>query len=130
VSSIAVVGQYGRVTGESIVPETSMRGVECVNELGYARAKFVCERMIESVREECQGSMEIGYVRVGQMSGNEGTGYWNGGEHIPALISASKAINKLPKLEGVSFSTFLFFSRLLRFSVVREEIRGTDFSDV
>ena len=117
-SSIAVVGQYGRVTGESIVPETPMRGVECVNELGYARAKFVCERMIERVREEGKGSVEIGYVRVGQMSGNEGTGYWNGGEHIPALVSASKAINKLPKLEGVSFFHFSVFFPLLRFSVV------------
>lgn len=101
VSSIAVVGQYSKITGEPMAPEIPMPDSSCTNHIGYAQAKFICERMIEDAVEKYRGKIEVGYVRVGQMSGSSTTGFWNDKEHIPALIAASSAIGKLPQLEGV-----------------------------
>lgn len=101
VSSIAVVGQYSKITGESMIPESPMPGSSYASHIGYAKAKFVCERMLEDAAKEYGGQFETAYVRVGQMSGNSETGFWNESEHLPALIAASRIIGKLPKLEGV-----------------------------
>ena len=102
VSSIATVGQYSRVSGESIVPEESMCHSGCANTIGYAQAKFVCERIVEHAAVVHSHEIDVGYVRVGQMSGSSDTGYWNAKEHIPVLIAASTTLGKLPKLDGVS----------------------------
>jgi len=102
VSSIAVVGQYSKVTGEPMIPESPMPGSSCANHIGYAQAKYICERMLEDAANEYGGQLETAYVRVGQMSGSSETGFWNEKEHLPALITASRAIGKLPKLQGVS----------------------------
>ncbi|KAF2205455.1 acetyl-CoA synthetase-like protein [Delitschia confertaspora ATCC 74209] len=100
VSSIAVVGKYPVVTGETMVPEEVMSRSECANEIGYGHAKLVCERMLEGVEREGGREMEVGYVRVGQMSGSEETGYWNEKEHLPALFKGIQLTGKLPKLQG------------------------------
>jgi UDP-glucose 4-epimerase len=101
VSSIAVVGQYSNVTGESLIPEVPMTDSSCTNHIGYAQAKLICERMLEDAGSKNEGKIETTYVRVGQMSGSSATGFWNEKEHFPALVAASQAIGKLPKLRGV-----------------------------
>jgi UDP-glucose 4-epimerase len=102
VSSIAVVGQYCKVTGEAMIPEAPMPDNSVANHIGYAQAKLICEWMLEDAAKKYEGKIETAYVRVGQMSGSSATGFWNEKEHFPALVAASRAVGKLPKLRGVS----------------------------
>ena len=100
VSSIAVAGQYPNAYGERIVPEIPLEN-KCINRLGYAEAKMVCERIMEKAAHEFRDEMEATYVRVGQMSGSKMSGFWNSDEHFPALIKSSQSIGRLPLIEGV-----------------------------
>jgi acyl-CoA synthetase (AMP-forming)/AMP-acid ligase II/nucleoside-diphosphate-sugar epimerase len=106
ISSIAVVGQYPKLTGERIVPETAMTDTRCADDFGYAKAKLVCERMIEGAAKVFSDEIDAKYVRVGQLTGAEKTGLWNPTEHFPALVKSSKLIGALPDLKGVSFGPF------------------------
>ncbi|KAL6231238.1 hypothetical protein BDW75DRAFT_244087 [Aspergillus navahoensis] len=98
ISSIATVGRYARVHGVRMVPETSMDSVECLNPIGYAEAKLVCERILEHAREHYAHEMAVSYIRMGQIAGSSTTGFWNVNEHIPALVLSSLRIGRLPQL--------------------------------
>ena len=102
VSSIAVVGQYPAVVKEAIVPEVPMEDLSCTNDIGYARAKLVCEKMVERIVRDHSAAVEAAYVRLGQTAGSTKSGSWNSDEHIAALFKSSQAIGSLPKLGGVS----------------------------
>jgi len=106
ISSIAVVGQYPKLNNETIVPETAMADPRCADEFGYAKAKLVCERMIEGAANTFNDEINAKYVRVGQLTGAEGTGIWNPTEHFPSLVKSSKLIGALPDLQGVSETFF------------------------
>ena len=102
VSSIAVVGEYPGASEEySTIPEKNITDVKCTNRIGYAEAKLVCERIVQSARDNFPTNIEAGSVRIGQMSGSEESGFWNTEEHIAALVKSSVVINALPALEGV-----------------------------
>ncbi|MCJ1243592.1 hypothetical protein MMC30_000789 [Trapelia coarctata] len=100
VSSIAVAGQYPSAYGERVVPEISLDN-NCINRLGYAEAKMVCERIIEKAAEEFQNEIDPTFVRVGQLSGSKMSGFWNSDEHMTALMKSSQSIGRLPLIEGV-----------------------------
>jgi long-subunit acyl-CoA synthetase (AMP-forming)/nucleoside-diphosphate-sugar epimerase len=104
VSSIAVVGQYpNQKAGRgSMVPELPMPDNECADEFGYAQAKLVCERIVESAARAHQGELVARYVRVGQMTGARETALWNTREHFPALVKSSQLVGYLPRIRGVS----------------------------
>ena len=107
ISSIAVVGEHpGTSKGVSNIPETSISKVMYTNRIGYAEAKLVCERIVESARDNFPTNLEAGSIRMGQISGSVESGYWNTDEHIAALLKSSVAIHALPALEGVC-SAFL-----------------------
>ncbi|OSS44047.1 hypothetical protein B5807_11144 [Epicoccum nigrum] len=100
VSSIAVVGQYHAVNNTRIVPEVSMPDASTVNPFGYGKAKFVCEKMLEAAAATHGEAMEVAIVRVGQMSGSRGSGYWNSKEHFPSLVRLSQKLGALPSIRG------------------------------
>lgn len=102
VSSIAVVGQFPRVQNEVIVPEIPVINKAWANEIGYAEAKLVCEKMLENAARQFPQQMELSSVRIGQMSGSSKNGSWNTSEHLAALIRSSQLIKCFPKLGGVS----------------------------
>ena len=102
ISSIAVVGQYHVVNNTRIVPEIPMPDSRTVNPFGYGKAKFVCEKMLEAAAATHGAAMEVAIVRVGQMSGSRGSGYWNSKEHFPSLVRLSQKVGALPKIRGVS----------------------------
>ena len=102
VSSIAVVGQYPLVKKKTIVPEVFMEDERCTNDIGYAKAKLVCEKILEKAALDHAAKIEIINARIGQMSGSEKSGSWNSNEHIAALFKSSQAIGSLPRLQGVS----------------------------
>jgi hypothetical protein len=101
VSSIAVVGRYGKITGETIVPERPMFDFQASLDLGYAQAKLVCEQIIERARNDFEVEIEVGYVRSGQIAGAQG-GFWNADEHFASLVASSERLGKLPAISGVS----------------------------
>lgn len=103
VSSIAVVGEYPTVHGNRTVPEQAIADSRCTSSLGYGKAKFVCERILAKAAEDWPSEMEVSYVRTGQLSGSEGSGYWNPKEHFPALVKMSHEAGVFPRLHGVSF---------------------------
>ena len=101
-SSIAVVGQYAKKTSSFIVPESAMDDPETPLPIGYAEAKWVCEKLMQSAFDYLD-EVEPTIIRIGQVSGSQSTGFWSSKEHIPALIKASQAIGAMPDLQGVSF---------------------------
>ena len=104
VSSISVVGQYGRFHNGAAVPEVPMSDARYANTFGYGHAKLVCEKIIENVASNQNNHVEVSYVRVGQMSGSTANGYWNTEEHFPALVKSSQYVGALPDIrESVSW---------------------------
>lgn len=109
VSSISTVGNYNlqklgnnhtidrHNSKPSMVPEL-VADSSWVLDIGYAKAKLVCEKMIARAAENhCE--IETGFVRVGQMSGAR-SGYWNPEEHFVALVASSQVLGKFPRLSG------------------------------
>ena len=105
ISSISVVGSYGKLNGETFVPETPMDDFRAPLHLGYAQAKLVCEKIIERARINFEVEIEAGYVRVGQIAGAQG-GFWNADEHFASLVASSDALGKLPAIRGVRVYLF------------------------
>ncbi|KAG5635590.1 putative NRPS-like protein biosynthetic cluster [Sphagnurus paluster] len=109
-SSIAVVGLFPRLHshGPFEVPETPL-GAENVAEFGYPEAKWVCEQLLLAADELFGGACSLdepllqgSNVRIGQMTGAEGSGAWNESEHFPIMVRTSQQLGALPALEGVS----------------------------
>ncbi|GKZ23559.1 putative NRPS-like protein biosynthetic cluster [Aspergillus brasiliensis] len=99
ISSISTVGHYPTVYSEHIVPETPTADRRCALPLGYAQAKLVCEKIIERAR--CNHpEVEMGFVRVGQIAGAHGSGYWNPEEHFVAVVRSAQTLRVLPDLRG------------------------------
>ncbi|KAK6068577.1 hypothetical protein SCUP234_11121 [Seiridium cupressi] len=97
-SSIPTVGKYPSVKGEAPVPEVFVEDSLCTLGLGYAKAKLVCEKMIERAASEFP-EMEAGFARLGQISGAS-SGYWNADEHFVAVCASSVKVKKLSDLHG------------------------------
>lgn len=110
VSSIAVVGEYPTVHGSHFVPEEAVTDPRCTNSLGYGKAKLVCERILAKAAEDWSSEMGVSFVRAGQLSGSEGSGYWNVKEHFPALVKMSHEAGVFPRLLGVSFQAVFIAS--------------------
>lgn len=100
ISSIAVVGQYHRVYNRRIVPEVEMDNDRCTNHFGYGQAKLVGERILQDTAHDFSAEIEIGSIRVGQMSGSMNSGYWNPAEHIAALVKSSQFVGRFPVIRG------------------------------
>lgn len=98
-SSIAAVGQYS----PQPVFELPVQDPTVSLPLGYAEAKWVCEKIVESAYLSSRGEVQPMIVRVGQLSGSHAVGYWSSKEHFPALVKAAQALGKLPDLHGVSW---------------------------
>ena len=101
ISSIAVVGQYPRLEKDAMIPEIPMSDQRCANDIGYAKAKLACEKIIEAAAQDLASEMQVAYIRIGQMSGSEQSGNWNTDEHLAALVKSSQTVGSLPYLPGV-----------------------------
>lgn len=113
-SSIAVVGRYPLVAKQAVVPELPMADPSVTVPMGYAEAKWVCEKVMEDAALHFRDEIEPVIIRIGQISGSQRTGFWSQAEHIPALVKASQSLGKLPVLKGV-FSAIDYISFLLNF---------------
>lgn len=100
-SSIAVVGQYLAHAKSTVVPEKPMNDPKIPLPIGYAEAKWVCEKVLESAYQNVH-DIEPVVLRIGQLTGSSTTGYWSPKEHFPTLVEASRMIGAMPDLQGVS----------------------------
>ncbi|KAL1798233.1 hypothetical protein ACET3X_002270 [Alternaria dauci] len=98
VSSISTVGNYPKIKAECMVPEVAVDDAYWTLDLGYAKAKLVCEKIVQRAAEDHPG-IEFGLVRFGQIAGSS-TGYWNPDEHFAALVASSLTVGKFPELRG------------------------------
>ncbi|PWY93213.1 acetyl-CoA synthetase-like protein [Aspergillus sclerotioniger CBS 115572] len=99
-SSIAVGSQYA---GGRILPEAPIADPLSTADIGYARAKWVCEQILtEAVRTSPHPSFLPMIVRLGQLSGSTIAGSWNPHEHVPLMLRVSQLVGALPVLDGVS----------------------------
>lgn len=103
-SSIAVVAHCKIPTPSDSVsgpaPEQVFQEDWEVPTMGYARAKLICEKMLEhSIREQ---NLDGVIVRCGQLSGSQSNGYWSRTEYLPTMLKASCRAGALPIVEGVS----------------------------
>ncbi|KAK1221709.1 hypothetical protein PQX77_015480 [Marasmius sp. AFHP31] len=114
-SSIAVVGNYPSLAKRSIVPEGAV-DARATDEFGYAEAKWVCEMVLQAANEMYGGGgggggggeradgdeplLRGSSVRIGQMTGPEGSGCWSESEHFPMICRTSKLVKALPDIDG------------------------------
>ncbi|TGJ81947.1 hypothetical protein E0Z10_g6815 [Xylaria hypoxylon] len=67
---------------------------------GYAEAKYVCERLLETFASISKNK-RVAVLRVGQVCGPiEGVGTWNVSEWTPSLVISSKFLGASPKSIG------------------------------
>ncbi|KAI0412759.1 hypothetical protein F5X98DRAFT_314939 [Xylaria grammica] len=67
---------------------------------GYAEAKYVCERLLETFASISKNK-KVAVLRVGQVCGpTEGNGTWNVSEWTPSLVISSKFLGASPKSIG------------------------------
>ncbi|KAH8754192.1 hypothetical protein F5883DRAFT_365116, partial [Diaporthe sp. PMI_573] len=101
-SSVAVVGNYNKIHGVNMVPERKVTDNRCSINLGYSKAKLVCEHLLANAADDWHSEMEVSYVRIGQLSGAETNGYWNVKENFPVMVKLLQEIHAFPRLNGVS----------------------------
>lgn len=102
VSSIGVVGLYSlndKPSTITVVSEASS-GIDSVLPNGYDEAKWGCERMLDKTLRTHPGTCRTMVVRLGQIAGSKGHGYWNPMEHIGFLVKSSQTVKALPDLRG------------------------------
>ncbi|KAI0017593.1 ketoacyl-synt-domain-containing protein [Xylariomycetidae sp. FL0641] len=104
VSSISVVGNYGRTQEKVRVPEERV-GVDALLPVGYAEAKWGCERMLDATLHRHPDRFRPMTVRLGQIAGSKTSGYWNPMEHFGFLVKSSQTLRALPDVEGDVFWT-------------------------
>ena len=87
-SSIAAVGNL-----HEVVPEKAISNNSAPLGMGYAQAKYVSERILDTATVY---GLRYTVVRVGQLSGSSSTGTWNSNEWVPMLIQSCAALNAVP----------------------------------
>jgi nucleoside-diphosphate-sugar epimerase len=101
ISSIAVAAHHP----QPILMEMPVLDATVPAQMGYAQAKWVCERVLTNAAASADpDNFEAVIIRLGQVVGSTTSGVWNAREHIPAILKASQLIGALPDLKGVPFS--------------------------
>ncbi|KAF2876556.1 hypothetical protein BDV95DRAFT_590652 [Massariosphaeria phaeospora] len=81
------------------LPERTLQDPEFASPLGYSRSKWVAEQICLNAHQATALKGRIGVVRVGQLSGDSGSGIWNTKEAWPMMLSTARLIGCLPDLQ-------------------------------
>ena len=100
ISSIATVARCHETSGFRLIPENIFT-FEAAAEIGYAKAKYVSEKLVEAAQAQQPDSIQASIVRLGQISGSHDTADWNMKEFIPILCKTSRDLGCLPRVQGV-----------------------------
>ena len=92
-STASVLGHVAPTT----IEEHVYADPNIASEIGYARSKWVAERICDKIQKEQH--LPIAIARIGQLCGDEETGTWNVSEAWPLMLSSAKVTNTLPMLD-------------------------------
>jgi thioester reductase-like protein len=67
---------------------------------GYGDAKLVRERMLDETLHGFPDRFRAMMVRIGQIAGARGSGYWNQVEHFAFMVKSAQTLRVLPDLGG------------------------------
>lgn len=110
-SSIAVLANYAEfmgiqrdgVTDEPVEAlEAPVDDPRVASPMGYAQAKWVCEKLTEEAARLHPTRIDASIIRIGQVTGSTRGGAWSTSEHVPALLKTIKNLGSAPNIEGVS----------------------------
>jgi thioester reductase-like protein len=97
-SSVAAVSNYSGVVPERALVDDGDTSV--AGPTGYARSKWVAERMCWHAHATTRLRGRISIARVGQLSGAQDTGVWSASEAYPLMLASAKATGVLPDLDS------------------------------
>ncbi|OTB06160.1 hypothetical protein M426DRAFT_9976 [Hypoxylon sp. CI-4A] len=98
VSSISAAMGDARHVPERVLPDP---GQLVLGRQGYARSKYVGERLLDAYAESTGRKAAV--LRVGQVAGPVALGgSWNRAEWFPSLVRSAKTLGKLPRSLGSS----------------------------
>lgn len=80
------------------LPETIQPDPSSASPLGYSRSKWVAEHICLQAHKQTKLHGRVAVVRVGQLTGDSGTGIWNTKEAWPMMLSTARLIKCLPDL--------------------------------
>jgi thioester reductase-like protein/aryl carrier-like protein len=105
VSSVAAVEGYD--IGPP--PEAVLRGLDTPAPLGYGRAKFLAELLVDEAARHLGSVMPACIIRVGQVAGPaKRRGLWNPKEWLPSLVMSSLHLGQVPGTLGPLFDSVDF----------------------
>lgn len=84
------------VIGQQSVDERGYDDPAVSAGVGYARAKWVAEQVVESWRGKSGARVHV--LRIGQLYGDTAAGVWSEREGWPLLLKASRDVGAIPKL--------------------------------
>lgn len=76
-----------------------MRDISHVQGTGYARSKYVAERIVHNAAKDVGADARV--LRIGQLAGDSKIGEWNTTEGIPLMIQTATTLGALPMLDEV-----------------------------
>lgn len=105
ISSVAAVEGYTR----GPPPEEVLNDLDTPAPLGYGRAKFLAERLVDTAARHLGNAMPATIIRLGQVAGPvEGPGLWNPREWLPSMVLSSLHLGQVPDSLGPHFSNVDF----------------------
>ncbi|KAH7390432.1 hypothetical protein BKA64DRAFT_679228, partial [Cadophora sp. MPI-SDFR-AT-0126] len=69
------------------------------NALGYSKSKWIAEIICSKTSHHPQMTSKISVLRIGQLTGDIQNGVWNRSEAWPLILSTTKQLGCLPRLE-------------------------------
>ncbi|GAA5849618.1 hypothetical protein JCM9279_007290 [Rhodotorula babjevae] len=93
-SSVSAVAAY---SGASAVPEAVTDDPQSAQGMGYARSKWVTEKLCQIASETTPVRAVV--LRVGQMVGSTVDGRWNETEAVSLMIKTGDTLHALPELQ-------------------------------
>lgn len=98
---ILFVGTQSRFRNKGPVAEDVLSSPEVPDGKGYAGSKWIADRILDAAGERTPLWPVLARFRLGRVCG-EGNGTWNEEVWSPSLVKSGLALNRLPRLDGVS----------------------------
>lgn len=103
-SSIAAVEGYNGPP-----PEMVLQDLDTPAPLGYGRAKFLAEILVDAAAQHLGNAMPASIVRIGQVAGPvRRRGLWNPKEWFPSMVMTSLHLGMVPETLGPRFDSVDF----------------------
>ncbi|KAK7755567.1 putative secondary metabolism biosynthetic enzyme [Diatrype stigma] len=127
ISSIAAVG--GHTDGPP--PEEVLSSLETPAPLGYGRAKFLAELLMDAAAQHLGHAVPTTIVRIGQVAGPvRRRGLWNPREWFPSMVLSSLHLGQVPDNLGPRFDSVDLVPVDILADVIVELVTATEITTV